>query len=161
MRNNLLALLGLCLPLLSGAQTSVVIDIPCNDISNWNTTYTIQDGDGADASVNFQSVAISGDYSAVKTEKTDGDGKTYFNPGVTFLSMAGDKTNAGTFTVIPENGVTFTPTKVSGLLMRDGTDLGTFTIKASNEDGKEETLGSELVGPRIQKNRNRAASEDR
>lgn len=148
MRNNLLALLGLCLPLLSGAQTSVVIDIPCNDISNWNTAYTIQDGNAADASGNFQSVAINGDYTDVKAEHT---GDTYYNSGVTFLSMAGDKTNAGTFTVIPEKGVTFTPTKVSGLLMRDGTDGGTFTIKASNGDGKDETLGSELVGPRIQK----------
>lgn len=72
---------------------------------------------------------------------SDTNGKTVVS-GIAFqpLSNTNEKIN---WFVVPSEGLTFTPTKVSGYVNRDGTDIeNSITITVKKKNGEEITLGT-------------------
>lgn len=81
---------------------------------------------------------------------------TRFQPTVQATAASAD--NEMVFKVTPAKGITFTPTKVSALICRFGTDGGTIDVSARNDDGKTVTLGSGVIPARNKTGSNGVAS---
>lgn len=144
----------LCLAATSlAAQTNVTVTFPCTDATAWGSTYTVSSTSGGanddNLAKNFQSIGGHSTSAGIATEtESKTPAENYYNAGVTFVKFQQKADVPVTFTLIPENGITFTPTKVYGLIERFGTDGCSIAVNVSNEDGKTFDLATALKGPR-------------
>lgn len=86
----------------------------------------------------------------------DGVSYTRFQP--TVQASAASANNELVFKVTPAKGITFTPTKVSALVRRFGTDGGLINVSARNDEGKNVILATGMIPARNKVGSNGVAS---
>ena len=125
---------------------------PFNDPDNISAFTATPDGVFSTISSNIGDLAIG------KADGTARTGTSTVDPGVTFVQLWNNGGNTTIeWAVKPAAGLTFTPTKITGHIVRFGTDVESgITISAKKANGETITLGT-FTAPR----NNKTKAEDK